>query len=96
MPSKAIYPDDKLADLWRMQSLGPDLMGLVFRMERSLAVRITRESVARLRKGVHYGQEGEFRKFAAAIVGEERDALNVKIVTLPSSGPAARAADLGS
>jgi hypothetical protein len=78
-----------------MQSLGPDLMDLVFRMKRSLAVRITRESVVRLRKGVHYGQESEFRKFAAAVVGESRDALSVKIVTLPSSGPAARASDLG-
>jgi hypothetical protein len=67
LPSEAIHPEDRLADLWRMQCLGPDLMDIIFRLERLLGVKISRQSVdASL--NMRYGQEGEFREFAASLV----------------------------
>ena len=41
LPAEALYPQDPIADLWRMQWLGPDLMDLVFRLERILTIRIS-------------------------------------------------------
>jgi hypothetical protein len=78
LPCEAIYPDDKLADLWRMQSLGPDLMDLVFRLERSLAVRIYRERVEQLWTVLRSGQEGDLRQFAAAMVEALHQSLKVE------------------
>jgi hypothetical protein len=64
---EAVYPDDRLSDLWRMQWLGPDLMDLIFRLERILGFKICRQSIdASL--NVRYGQEGEFLEFAASLV----------------------------
>lgn len=77
LESEAIRPGDCLADLWRMQWLGPDLMDLVFRLERSLGIKITRPSVERFGRGVHYGQDGEFRGFAEAVVRELREIAQV-------------------
>jgi hypothetical protein len=81
LPSEAIYPEDRLADLLRMQWGIPDLLDPVFRLERSLGVRITRESVGQLWSDVSYGQAGEFRQFAAAMVEELREALKVGAVS---------------
>jgi hypothetical protein len=67
LPCEAIYPEDRLADLWRMQSLGPDLMDIIFRMERLLGFRISRRSLD-LSFRSRYGREGEFREFAASAV----------------------------
>ena len=65
LPAEAIHPSDPLADIWRMQ--GPDLLDVVFRLERSLGIKISRQAINRL----PYGREpGEFRDFAAAAVGE--------------------------
>jgi hypothetical protein len=64
---EAVYPEDRLADLWRMQWLGPDLMDLIFRLERILGFKISRQSIdASL--NVRYGQEGEFLEFAELLV----------------------------
>ena len=68
LPAEAIQPQDRLADLWRMQCLGPDIMDIVFRLERILAVRIDRHSISKFAGGLHYGQAGEFREFAEAVV----------------------------
>jgi hypothetical protein len=67
LPPEAIYPEDPLADLWRMQSLGPDLLDIIFRMERSLGVKISRRSLGSC-MDLRYGQNGEFRDFAASLV----------------------------
>jgi hypothetical protein len=67
LPCEAIYPEDRLADLWRMQSLGPDLMDIIFRMERLLGFKISRRSID-ASFHVRYGQEGEFREFASSVV----------------------------
>ena len=69
LPYEAIYPEDRLADLWRMQciGLGPDLLDIIFRLERILGFKINRRSVD-VSFPVWYGQEGEFREFAASCV----------------------------
>lgn len=36
----AIHPEDALNDLWRMQWLGPDYSNLIYRIERSLDLKI--------------------------------------------------------
>ena len=66
---EAIYPEDRLADLWRMQCLGPDLLDLIFRLERILAFKISRQSVD-ASFSVRYGQEEAFHEFAASLVRE--------------------------
>jgi len=65
LPSEAIRPQDSLADLWRMQWLGPDLMDLVFRLERSLGLKIPRAAVEERFSG---GWPDEFGQFAANLV----------------------------
>jgi hypothetical protein len=69
LPGEAIHPEDRLADLWRMQflGLGPDLMDIIFRLERILGVKINRRSIDAAFT-VWYGQEGEFHEFAASWV----------------------------
>ncbi|WP_165231888.1 acyl carrier protein [Aquisphaera insulae] len=65
VPAEAIRPEDRMVDLWRMQWIGPDLMDLIFRLERSLGRKIpmtaAREEMGRTRPE-------EFGPFAACIV----------------------------
>lgn len=63
-----VYPQDRLTDLWRMQWIGPDLLDFQFRMERILEKKLTRASVTKFLGPVRYGQLGEFREFAEAVV----------------------------
>ncbi len=73
VPAEAIYPQDRLAVLWRMQwGVGGDLRDVVLRVERLLAIRIGRPSFERLEHWVRHGQEGEFRELASAVVQELR------------------------
>ena len=68
MPAEAIYPQDRIADLWRMQWEGPDQMDLVFRLERTLAIRISRSMTERIAASTLSHRVGEFWEFAAAVV----------------------------
>jgi hypothetical protein len=68
LPAEAIYPQDRLADLWRMQWEGPDHMDLVFRLERTLATKISRPMTERIAASIRSHRDGEFREFAAAVV----------------------------
>lgn len=72
LPPEAVRPEDRLADLWRMQWMGPDVMDLVFRMEISLEISIARSALERF-PDVRYGQDGEFREFAEAVVRALRE-----------------------
>jgi hypothetical protein len=73
LPAEAIYPQDRLAVLWRMQwGIGGDLRDVVLRVERLLGIRIGRRSFERLEHWVHHSREGEFREFASAVVQELR------------------------
>lgn len=67
-PPEAIHPDDRMADLWPMHWDGPDHLDLVFRLERTLGVKIRRgdmESVWRAMKG-----DEDFAAFAGLVVSE--------------------------
>lgn len=68
VPAEAIVPRDHLADLWRMQWCGPDLLDFQFRMERILGRKLVSASVSRFLGLVRYGQPGEFHEFAEAVV----------------------------
>ena len=68
LPAEAIYPQDRIADLWRMQWDGPDHMDLVFRLERTLATKISRPMTERIAASIRSHRDGEFREFAAAVV----------------------------
>lgn len=68
MPAEAIYPQDRIADLWRMQWEGPDHPDLVFRLERTLAIRISRPMTEKIAESIRSHRDGEFREFAAAVV----------------------------
>jgi hypothetical protein len=68
LPAESIYPQDRIADLWRMQWEGPDHMDLVFRLERTLAIRISRPMTERIAASIRSHRDGEFREFAAAVV----------------------------
>jgi hypothetical protein len=67
LPRDAIYPQDRMADLWRMQWFMPDLLDVVFRLERALGVKISRQTVDRHCSGV-YGPELLFCDFVAIMV----------------------------
>ncbi|MFO0892463.1 MAG: hypothetical protein U0790_25390 [Isosphaeraceae bacterium] len=64
---EAIYPEDRLADLWRMQWLGPDLMDIIFRLERIVGIKIRREWLDDS-FSLRYGQPGVFLEFAEFMV----------------------------
>lgn len=64
---EAIYPDDRLADLWRMQWLGPDFMDIVFRLEKQLSRKVPRGKVQAAERCMYQNRGGEFREFAAAM-----------------------------
>jgi hypothetical protein len=69
LPAVAIYPQDRIADLWRMQWDGPDHRDLVFRLERTLAIRISRLMTEKIvAESIRFHRDGEFREFAAAVV----------------------------
>jgi hypothetical protein len=89
LPCEAIYPEDRIMDLWRIQWGGLDLLDIVFRLERSLGVRITRESVERLWNVVRLVPLGEFGQFAAAMVGVIREAQ--KTAAVQRANPASAA-----
>jgi hypothetical protein len=40
VPSEAIRPEDSLRTLWRMQWLGPDVLAIIFQMEKRLELKI--------------------------------------------------------
>ncbi len=68
LPAEAVHPQDRLADLWRMQWLGPDLLDLVFRLEKQLDFNIPRQMIEQFTGGLHYGQAGDFQEFAHGVV----------------------------
>ena len=68
LSAEAVYPQDPLADLWRMQWLGPDLLDLVFRLEKHLGLKIPRTSIEQFTGSLRYGQAGEFQEFARDVV----------------------------
>jgi hypothetical protein len=68
LPAEAIYPQDRIADLWRMQWDGPDHLDLVFRLERTVAIRISRPMTENIAENIRSHRDGEFRDFAAAVV----------------------------
>ena len=68
LPAEASYLQDRIADLWRMQWDGPDHLDLVFRLERTLAIRISRPMTEKIAESVRSHRDGEFREFAAAVV----------------------------
>jgi hypothetical protein len=65
---EAVHPQDSLADLWRMQWLGPDLFDMVFRLERFLEFKIPRAALEPHLGEVRYGQTGAFHEFARRMV----------------------------
>ncbi|HEY2159110.1 MAG TPA: acyl carrier protein [Isosphaeraceae bacterium] len=65
VPGEAIRPEDRLADLWRLNWMGADLLDLVFRLERALGMKIPRSVVD---KGLRDSWLGEFGQFAAQLV----------------------------
>lgn len=79
VPSEAVYPQDRLADLWRMQWVGPDLLDFHFRMEIALDKKLAPESVTKLFGPLRYGQPGEFHEFAAAVVRRIREAQKITV-----------------
>jgi len=68
VPAVAIHARDQLADLWRMQWVGPDLLDIVFRLERLLEVKISRNQLEPHIGGFWYKQSGEFHDFARCVV----------------------------
>ena len=68
LPAEGVRPQDRLADLWRMQWLGPDLLDLVFRLEMHLGLKIPRATIEQFTGRVRYGQAGEFEQFARRVV----------------------------
>lgn len=66
--AEAVHPHDRLADLWRMQFLGPDLLTIVFRVERLLKVKVPRAALEPHLGEVRYGQAGLFHEFARGMV----------------------------
>jgi hypothetical protein len=51
-----------------MQWDGPNHMDLVFRLERNLAIRISRPMTERIAASLISHRDREFREFAAAVV----------------------------
>jgi len=73
VPSTAIHPDDRLADVWRMQWLGPDLRQVIYFVERSLKLKIRSRAICmRYGEAERRGQMTEFADFASLIVAELR------------------------
>ncbi len=69
LPAEAIYPQDQIADLWRDAVGRPGSPGpLVFRLERTLAIRISRPMTEKIAESIRFHRDGEFREFAAAVV----------------------------
>ena len=68
IPPEAVYPIDRLADLWRMQWVGPDPLDFLIRMERVLGKELEVSSLFKFVGPLRYGQPGEFREFAEGIV----------------------------
>jgi hypothetical protein len=68
LPAEAIYPQDRIADLWRMQWEGPDHLDLVLRLERTLAIRIGRPMTETIAESIRSHRDEEFGEFAAAVV----------------------------
>ena len=73
---EAVYPQDRLGDLWRMQWIGPDMLDLVLRLEMLLEVELTSSLLERYTGQVRYGQAGEFGEFAGAVVRGLREVLD--------------------
>jgi hypothetical protein len=68
LPAEAIYPQERIADLWRMQWEGLDVIDLVYRLERILAIKITCPVIEQFPESIRSGRKGELREFAAAVV----------------------------
>lgn len=73
LPVQALYPQDSIADLWRMQWLGPDLLDFTFQLERALSVKLSRPMIEKFSGDVRYGQPGKFGEFANAVVRALRE-----------------------
>lgn len=73
VPAEAIYPDDPIADIWRMQWCGPDLTSVWFRLENILWVRIIGHPILNRPLSKHdtdrfYGCTGDFQRLAENMV----------------------------
>lgn len=66
LPSEAIHPHDPLADFWRMQWVGPDMLDIIFRMELALGAKIARGSIDEVFCDDCW--QGDFGQFAARFV----------------------------
>lgn len=65
---EANYPQDRLADLWRMQWLGPDFLDILFRLEKQLSYKVPRGTIEAAEACMRHNRRGEFRGFAEAVV----------------------------
>ncbi|QEH35277.1 hypothetical protein OJF2_38250 [Aquisphaera giovannonii] len=70
VPREAIRPEDRMADLWRMQRPGPDLLDLILRLEILLGRKIPRGTITEEFRG---SWPEEFSPFAAGIVRALRE-----------------------
>lgn len=68
VPDEAVYPHDRLADLWRMHWIGLDLLDFLFRLERILGKKIMRASFDKYLAPRRQLHQGEFYHFAEAVV----------------------------
>lgn len=80
VPAEAVYPRDRVVVLLRMHFGGPDVMEIVFRLERDLVVKIPRGVIADTFQGKE--MDLEFGPFAAGIVEVLR-----RLLALRSAGP---------
>jgi hypothetical protein len=69
LPPEAIYPQDQAPDLWRMQLIGPDVVDVVFRLEKYLGVKIPRQVLG---DELFDNTPREFRQFGAGVVSALR------------------------
>jgi hypothetical protein len=68
---EAIYPHNRLADLWRMQRsmwFGQDLLDIVFRLERELGIKIPRPFFVEVWDPLISSETTEFRALVAGLI----------------------------
>lgn len=68
VPKESIHPQDRMADLWRMQwGVGWDVMPIVFRLEEMLGAKIDSASLRGFQLGP-VSRGGDFGEFATSAV----------------------------
>jgi hypothetical protein len=73
VPPAAVRPGDRLADLWRMQWTGPDLLDVLFRIERVLGIKIPAEPIWQHAAQTLYSPTASFRDFGVVMVAALRE-----------------------